>query len=131
MKEFFTINDFLITRDSAGFSGTDECVLAALKANAKLSKLINEAPVVYSEAPLGKTITTSWTEYSKGMYIPPNHGWTHSARLICIEPIVKKECEHEPNANRDEGRFGIIVSYPFLCCKCGKKLKATWSVVDE
>lgn len=42
---------------------------------------------------------------------------THTARLVCIEPIAAKECiEHEPDYEQLHA----------ICIKCGIKLKATW-----
>lgn len=55
---------------------------------------------------------------------------------IQIRPIAKKECEHEPfNINKltcakEAGGMGEVMLHGFnpVCCKCGAKLKAQWSV---
>jgi hypothetical protein len=43
---------------------------------------------------------------------------THQALLVCIEPLTKAECKHEPV---------IWSSRTTECIHCGVKMKATWS----
>jgi hypothetical protein len=45
---------------------------------------------------------------------------THTARLVCIEEIKPKECEHIPIERLD---------YRIECLNCGCELKATWGKV--
>lgn len=46
---------------------------------------------------------------------------THTARLVCVEPIEKKECDHLPDHYDEYGRKPI--------CRCGKVLEPTgWRV---
>lgn len=60
---------------------------------------------------------------------------THSARLVCIEEIKPKECEHEPVSYSngcitmplDELRWFLANNAE--CKKCRKKLKAKWEVI--
>lgn len=80
---------------------------------------------------------------------PTSPDITHQAYLVEIEPIVKAECEHEPIeidmktqwlGGVFNSKLGCTVMndlgkaheklFRLICNKCGKKLKATWSVVE-
>lgn len=108
MKNFFNPEDFL----PWGLDDTWSKV-AAKEANAKLNKEIEKWPVVYA-----KSIFNGWNEDS-------SREGTHTARLTFVEEIKPKECDHIPQYTDKYSAF--------ICAKpeCGKKLKATWSVVDE
>jgi hypothetical protein len=52
---------------------------------------------------------------------------THKARLVCIEELRAKECQHEIKSSTV-----TLVSNgdtKFKCYKCGCELKATWGKV--
>jgi hypothetical protein len=53
---------------------------------------------------------------------------THTARLICVEEIKPKVCEHKAVlVERGSGNLG---SGTFTCCKCSLKLQPTgWEEV--
>ena len=54
---------------------------------------------------------------------------TQKARLVCIEEIEKKECEHVPYWHSVKGGSDII-GIIGKCLKCGKPIKATaWEEV--
>lgn len=85
---------------------------ASGRANELLAKEIETWPVVYGH-------------YNKGIpeYWGPNEKDTHKARLAFIEPIVKKECKHEPV----EYNINEIGTCQLSICKyCRIELIAEW-----
>lgn len=74
------------------------------------------------------------------VYSEDNDGWSllrylgtnNQALLVCIEPLAKAECEHEPFISNDPGRFGVFVCLndPMKCRKCGVKLRAKWEAAE-
>ncbi len=120
MKEFFKADDFGLQDCKESWMTDFE---AARISNAKLSKLIDEAPVVYSSANDEdvKKISTRWHHDYTSTFN------THSARLICVEPIVKKECEHL----RVETLPNLKDRSNHRCLDCEKWLIRKWEVVDE
>lgn len=54
---------------------------------------------------------------------------THTARLVCIDPIVKKECEHRPHQQCRDWESGHLAA--FVCRNCGCSLEPTgWKVKE-
>jgi hypothetical protein len=106
MKPVFDPKDF-IPFNSDKFTANDIADIA----NAKLQKLINEAPVVTGFCDDDK-------DYRYSTYDSPSD--THKARLMFIEPI-KKECvKHEPPKSYES-------TQRIFCVHCGVELFATWS----
>lgn len=87
---------------------------AAETANAQLDKWLSEAPVVS-----GIRIDGTWA-MSEDVCGQPNEGSTHTARLVMIEQLEVKQCEHEPDMrwNEDTGYW--------RCHHCNKKLNPKW-----
>lgn len=89
--------------------------LTANIANAKLAKLIDEAPVIYSE---GVDVSSN-PKHQSWSFIPSKFQ-TYSAKLMFITELLKKECEHEANV--------LDIHWKSVTCKhCGVEIKATWS----
>lgn len=96
--------------------------------NQILNDYIESLPLVYSQEKL--------LQFTKLEYLDSSH----QARLICIEPIEKKdECTHKsPYINQDNMAMDIhtqvgarhIKHGEIICLNCGKKLKARWEI-DE
>ena len=103
MKDYFKPADFVFGLDSRNEE-------AAQIANEKLNKLIESWPVVYFENATSRIRHCSEIKHDTD---------THSARLAFIEPIVIKECIHEPVTH------GGLIGYK--CKHCGVELQATWS----
>lgn len=81
---------------------------------------IESAPVVYGFLEKCSNWNAEWyVSESKDNY-------EARARLICIEPIPKKKCEHYPKFNS----LGIL-ELPLTCVHCGKEIrsKGGWEVV--
>lgn len=95
-----------------------DCVYIA---NAKISKLMG--PKVY-----GYIIGESCGFGNLDRRIDPKQD-THTAYLFSIQPIEKKECEHEYDclSFKEEKIGGPITT---VCVKCGAKLKAKWEVAE-
>ena len=90
------------------------CVLAAEKAQARFDLWLESQQVVYASdeqcwGPLGGDVPD-----------------THKARIVCIEKLEPKVCEHEP---RYEAHMQGKPLYPIetSCVRCHVKLKATWT----
>lgn len=88
--------------------------VATERAQAKFDKWLDEQPVVYSHQTGHNWHTREYAAQSA----------THQARLVCIEEIKSKICEHEPNAI--EVHAGILYAMENKCKHCGVKLKAKW-----
>ncbi len=91
--------------------------LAAELCQEHFDKWLSEQPMVYGCDVVG-------SQWSKGQFSID----THQARLVCIEEIKPKECEHKPLVNYDPGRFGLIIEYrsDMKCHQCGKRIKVTF-----
>ena len=119
MKNFFKPEDFFAAIQYS--NGAEECKKKiATIANNKLQELIDASPVVY-----GSNQASTWTKET----------WktdTNKARLMFIEPIVKRECTHEPSVEtciiRGDGLLKEF-STSGKCRHCGVKLKAKWEPV--
>ena len=106
MKSYlFKPEDFIIDQRDASL------IEIADQANAKLQELIKASPVVYAEC-IQEPFFKQWYNVSY-------QGATHQARLMFIEKLPVKECEHQPAYIFDFKTY----------CKCGVELKATWSAV--
>lgn len=81
---------------------------------------IESAPVVYGNL-TGKTPTV-WDTDKSGWPDGPRH----KARLVCIEPIAPKECEHTKYVICAE------LDKAIRCYDCGKALrpKQGWEIVE-
>lgn len=91
----------------------EKCVTVA-ECTHKLQALIETAPVVYGNINIGN----NWNEQQH----PTDN---YRAKIMFIEKLPVKECEHEPDF------YNIHGSEPksFKCTKCGVELKAKWEVV--
>jgi len=88
---------------------------AAIYANKKFRAWLAEQTVVYSSN------TTDWEvadRYTNN---------THTARLVNIEPLAPKVCEHDVICKVATSASDPKPWTAFECRKCGAKLKATWS----
>lgn len=125
--ELFKPEDFY-TFKGESFVTPDE---AARDANAKLNKLIEAAPVVYGR--FGKVYNSeNENECSYPFEMADKDKCTHKARLMFIEELPPKECEHEPETILATGH---IANPPLrnqlariipICIHCGIELEATW-----
>ncbi len=109
MKPFFKPHNFITAMT------TDEYVPdhVADIANAKLQNLIEASPKAYGNS-------TQFDIVSK-----PTSSDTHSAVIMFIEEIPKKDCAHEPS-------WGVHLSFReniATCKHCGIELKAKWEPV--
>jgi hypothetical protein len=88
-------------------------------AQAAFDKWLSEQQVVYAfhDEPFGRH---NWGLMEKF----PNKNPTHSAYVVCIEPLAPKVCEH-PN---DEICFSDVRGQ-WVCGKCTKTLQPNWSEV--
>lgn len=100
MKPFFVPDDF---------NSNISKISAAEIANAKLTALIEAAPVVYRR------------EYSEHWMRLSTVADKEQARLMFIEMIKKEPCKHEPELGR-----GDHLKYSD-CKHCGVKLVAEWT----
>lgn len=109
MKNIFKHNDFvgLFPHDAEA---------AAYRANEKINALIEEAPVVY-----GMT-TEDDHVYSKHL----TSNYTHKARLIFIEEIVKEPCKHRPEQRIKTSENGSIIHSIYKCGLCGIEIEPHW-----
>lgn len=91
---------------------------AADIANRLLQSWLDAAPVVYKDCVDGGV---------NGWFGPSfcAEDATHRARLVCIEELKPKVCNHEPIA-----MHMVLLSEGIKCQHCGKKLTATWKA-DE
>lgn len=89
-------------------------------ANAKLDEWRRSATVVY-----GRNFDKDDWEYSTSR-CSLKGGDTHRALLIDIEPIEKKECEHDPIWINKIPGWNHAPDSGAECRHCGVKLKATW-----
>lgn len=98
----------------------EEQIRAANIAQAKFDKWLSEQPVAKGYSPSeGHWVVDTLDGGSKP---------THTARLVCIEPIEKK-CEHR--TKRMTYKCGENFDYDDVeCMDCGAKLKASWQVVE-
>lgn len=93
-------------------------------ANGKHQKWLDQQPVVYGHH---MTSTNQWiygTELNPPDAETPD---THSARLVDIQEIKPKECDHIAEGYRVDMR-GFMES---KCSKCGVNLKAKWEPCEE
>jgi hypothetical protein len=106
---------------SGGFSYASEQYYLKHEVDAYIDKLFKDAVRVYCK----RDIMMGLVEWSQAQQF--NGSDTHQALLIGIEPLEKKECEHEAQLvwsvmDRETGFKKV------QCSKCGKKLKAKWEV---
>jgi len=92
---------------------------AADIANRELEKLMKDAKTVYAQQTAGGGFF-SWRQYPNE-YNTPLEAATHTAKLMFIEKLPEKKCEH---------RVGMNSVYEFECLNCGKKLKPNWQVIE-
>lgn len=97
-----------------------------------LEEILQKSPVVYghSSIRLGKAPDSMlWLNYQS------DDGDTHQARLICVEEIKPKECEHELDHARYPHRANCFSFSPLIhamfCIKCGAKIRAKWEAVND
>lgn len=107
-------DDFFKPEDFLADCGTLTPFGMAERANAKLKKHIEGLPVVFSLADKG-----CWYTHSGPTNVYGENQVAYKARLICIEEIKKKTCDHEPIFAGDK-------HYIHECKHCGKALKAEW-----
>lgn len=121
-KLVFEAEDFLSCN---GLPMGSACVNAAKIANAKLDQWLSEQKVVHSYG-----TQYLWRDPSKtGDTVDYQENQeTHRARLVCIEELPKKECEHE-SAVVHKDIHGL---HGFHCQCCGKNIrpKGGWEVVE-
>lgn len=131
--EVFEASDFYATRTMEGFhtDHSNYAACAARIANAKIKKLMG--PKVYGYG-YGNPIDSEWHNKIQISTAPSYKGdlyrsTTHTAYLFSIQPIEKKECEHEYDclSFKEEKIGGPITT---VCVKCGAKLKAKWEVAE-
>ena len=109
MKQFFKPEDFYAAIQYS--IGAEECKKKiCIIANAKLQNLIEASPKAYGNS-------TQFDIVSK-----PTSADTHSAVIMFIEEIPKKDCEHK---RIDSIRFTDVGR----CFDCGIELVATWKAV--
>lgn len=104
MKNFFTKEDFLIDLEVTHGFGPET---ASHIANEKLYAYIKTLPKAY-----GYEAGNAWTTYQASID-------THFARLIDVQEIKSKECEHKIVLAQYLGDTGE-------CEKCGIKMRRTW-----
>lgn len=115
MKNFFKATDFL----SDIYINLRQAEVCADKANALLSKSIEAAPTIYGDG------TRAWLTAKSEID-------THTARLMFIEEIVKKPCEHRPLMHKegyDHWTFATNSNGEIYCSSCNVPLdiRAVWS----
>lgn len=103
-----------------------DCSAASRIAQKIYDEYVQSLPVVYGHC------TTEGDSFSRHYVVDASVGATHQARLLNVEPIEKKECEHGPFwvgslGFRFNGESSEIVA---SCHKCGVKLKAKWEVAE-
>ena len=103
-------------------------------ANEILREYLESCPVVWGTV---GSVSSSWHSEKPGTYIQENY--THKARLICIEEIVKECKRHEPANIRTQWnplRGEYDLAYPIhqygglKCIHCGVQLIPEWKAVD-
>jgi len=81
---------------------------------------LSASPVVYGDKVPGEKEMLMWYEG------PSSYGKsTHQARLICVGPIEKKECEHKRIAH-----WNFTDLTETTCLDCHKKLRPKWEVCE-
>ena len=133
----FAAEDFIIMTTNDSLFSVYSPQNMADQSNAKLEKLFADAVRVTGPTPRAKKPLWSEDESSED---------THQALLICVEPLEKKECEHELPAMHSyivtSNGSELVHIWPedvasalgvreFKCEKCGKKLRAKWEVAGE
>lgn len=83
---------------------------------AEIVKLIEDAPLVYGTLPA----IGLWKSFGCA-----DEKSTHSARLICIEPIVKECTRHEP---LDKFIGPLVQDWVTVCKHCSVELYPEWKV---
>lgn len=142
MKNLFKPEDF---REAAfgnfhtafGIDGLLTKENAAKLANEKLQTLIESWPVIMTTKCFTDSNPEDLSWHPENIPDESSHYiqfCTHKARLAFIEPIVKKECKHEPivtvdlRANYyDKATHYRTVPETIECKHCGVELQATWS----
>lgn len=116
-------DDRFFKEEDFNFKNDGQNANAAYYANQKIEKYLDSCPVVY-----GNPTAQYWQSF-KGQA-------SHTAKIICIEEIVKEPCKHEPSdfivQNKTEMPENFVISYEsFVFCKhCKTKLKAEWKAID-
>ena len=92
---------------------------SAEQANAKLQKLIDEAPTVYGIPNQSFSHVEGSTQSNVTGQMEKD---THKAKLMFIQELKKEGCKHDPNLlNQKIGGW--------FCRHCGVELKAEWKAV--
>lgn len=100
------------------WEGTSVSEYLAILANKILNDYIESLPLIY-----GNTL-----ENNMDRWLPIRESFSvNQARLICIELIEKKECEHMMIHYKYSNSNPVTTG---VCMNCHKKLKAVW-LVDE
>ncbi len=101
---------------------------AAELAQAAFDKWLSEQPVVYGAPDKDGRLWSSYQrDENKHIAILSDFiNDTHQARLVCVEEIQKKECEHIITAHLGTESHGTW----YECRKCDKRLKAEWTVIE-
>lgn len=87
-----------------------------------LEHILEKSLVVYSHE-VTEPSTTFWDYWTTLRHSSD----THVARLLMIEPLEKKECEHEPSASPVVS-YTMVPAFSSICKHCGVKLKIKWEV---
>lgn len=100
---------------------------AADMANAKLDAWLAQAAVVYNHH-----TNNAWLASASGStdenVMKFSH--THRALLINIEPIEKKECEHEKVAIVTESVMFKGTKPVYKCINCQEYVKPVWTITE-
>lgn len=118
MNLIFTDADFVYGVDRACDHRSE---VHARFANAKIEKLIAEAPRVYGRI---KETNNGWNcSWNIGMSMVD----THTAVLFNIEALPKKPCMHEPDNDKIPWlNYGVLI---VLCKYCNVELHQKWEAV--
>jgi hypothetical protein len=110
---------FAVTVGKTTCSITDaDAMTCAERSNAKLDRWLEAQPKVYGKSQ--NDFHFLWNQ-SAINFDENTYKHTHTARLVCVEPIKKEPCKHEPRNKND------LVPY---CKHCGATLVAEWREVE-
>jgi hypothetical protein len=105
MKPFFKPEDFVFNKKMFPYEIAEHA-----------EKLLQKRGVrVFGFA--GQDTPNTWYGFDTGK---PTSVDTHSALLVCLEPLAKADCEHFPETLFTENK----------CKHCGVKLRAKWESAE-
>lgn len=124
MREIFSSSDFNIVTDSGVYMGHISPESAARLANAKVKEWLESQPTVYGWV-TSENGNPKWTQFKSVYDGEP----THSAKLVCIEELPKKESCIHSHVTVVEYKDGFYMK--FKCIHCEMLLKPTgWVEVE-